>query len=444
MRKYSHDTIVRVRLRHRPGQFARLATTIADAGALVGEIGTVQIGENDSIRDITVETDDEFHTRRVLDAIRALPEVEVLDTFDRVFEAHRGGKLRTTSRLPLEHLSELRYIYTPGVARVARAIQRDSNLAWEFTGLATSVGIFTNGTRVLGLGDIGPLASLPVMEGKAALYDRFAGISATPLLVNTSDPDAFIETVLRMATGFGGIHLEDIRMPDCFRIEEEIDRRLDKPVMHDDQWGTATVALAAILNACRLTGVDLKASRLGQIGLGAAGSAIARVALSYGVREVLVADVSPKAVARLLPYGAVASDMATILREADIVMATTGRPGLITPAMVRKGQVIFALSNPDPEIAPDEALRAGAAYAGDGRSINNALAFPGIFRGALDERASAITPEMRLAAAQAIAAHAPPGELVPNPLDLRVHKAVREAVAATARAQGLAGKARLL
>ncbi len=444
MRKYSHDTILRVRLRHRPGQLARLAAAIADAGALVGEITTVQIGENDTTRDVTVETNDEGHTARVIEAIQALPGVDLLGTRDRVFEAHRGGKLRTISRLTLEHVSELRYIYTPGVARVALAIQKDPNLAWDFTGLGTSVGIFTNGTRVLGLGNIGALASLPVMEGKAALYDRFAGISATPLLVNTTDPDEFIETVVRMSTGFGGIHLEDIRMPDCFRIEEEIDRRLDKPVMHDDQWGTATVALAAILNACRLTGVDFKASRVGQIGLGAAGSAIARVALSYGAREVMVADVSPDAVARLVARGAVASDMATVMREADIVVTTTGRPGLIKPEMVRKGQVIFALSNPDPEISPDEAVRAGAAYAGDGRSINNALAFPGIFRGALDERASAITPEMQLAAAEAIAAHAPEGELVPNPLDMRVHKAVRDAVAAKAREQGVAGKAKLL
>lgn len=443
MRKYSHDTIIRVRLRHRPGQLARLAAAVAEQSALLGDISTVQIGENDTVRDITVETSDEAHTARVVEAIRALPDVDVLTTHDKVFESHRGGKLRTVSRLELKNVSELRYIYTPGVARVCLAIQRDPSLAWEFTGLGSSVGIFTNGTRVLGLGNIGPLASLPVMEGKAALYERFAGISATPLLVNTLDPEQFIETVVRMSTGFGGIHLEDIRMPDCFRIEDEVDRILDKPVMHDDQWGTATVALAAILNACRLSGTDLRASRVGQIGLGAAGSAIARIALSYGVREVLVSDVSPDAVARLEGYGATPSDMSTILREADIVVATTGRPGLIRPDMIRKGQVIFALSNPDPEIAPDEAMKAGAAYAGDGRSINNALAYPGLFRGALDVRAKAITHEMRLAAAEAIAALAEPGALVPNPLDMRVHTAVRDAVARCARAQGLENTAKL-
>ena len=444
MRKYSHDTIVRVRLRHRPGQFAHLAAAIADAHSLVGEISTVSIGENDTIRDVTIETDDEAHTARVLDVIRALPEIELISTTDRVFEAHRGGKLHTTSRSKIENLSDLRYIYTPGVARVALALQRDPDLAWDFTGIATSVGIFTNGTRVLGLGNIGPLASLPVMEGKAALYDRFAGISATPILINTLDPAEFIETVMRTSTGFGGIHLEDIRMPDCFRIEEELAARLPKPVMHDDQWGTATVALAAILNACKLTGVDFKSSRVGQIGLGAAGSAIARTALSYGAREVLVSDLSIEACDRMRTFGASITDMATIMREADIVVATTGRPGLIRPDMVRRGQVIFALSNPDAEINPDVAVAAGAAYAGDGRSINNALAFPGIFRGALDVRASKITPEMRLAAAEAIAAHAEPGDLVPNPLDLRVHAAVRRAVSDMAREQGLANTAKLV
>ena len=443
MRKYSHDLVVRVRLRHRPGQLARLANAVAETGALVGDISTVLIGENDTVRDITVEALDEAHTVRVLDAIHALSGVELVSTADKVFDAHRGGKLRTVSRLSLENVAELRYIYTPGVARVATAIQRDPNLAWEFTGVGTTVGIFTNGTRVLGLGDIGPLASLPVMEGKAALYDKFAGISAVPLLLDTTDPDEFIETVVRTSKGFGGIHLEDIRMPDCFRIEDELDRLLDKPVMHDDQWGTATVALAAIINACRLTGVDLKASRVGQIGLGAAGSAIARIALAYGAREVLVADASEEPLRRMEGFGARRSTMLDIMREADIVVATTGKVGLIQPGMVKKGQVIFALSNPDPEIAPDEAIKAGAAFAGDGRSINNALAFPGIFRGALEARTKSITHEMRLAAAEAIAKLAEPGNLVPNPVDPRVHVAVREAVVAMARQQGLENTAKL-
>jgi malate dehydrogenase (oxaloacetate-decarboxylating) len=444
LRKNSIDTVIRVRLRHRPGQLARLAGALAAQGALIGDVTTVAIGEAQSVRELTIETSDEAQTARVLAAVRALEDVELLSTADRVFERHRGGKLRTASRVEVRELSDLRDIYTPGVARVARAIERDPALAWIYTSISSTVGIFTNGTRVLGLGDIGPLASLPVMEGKAILYDRFAGLSAVPLLLDTKDPDEFIETVVRLSRGFGGIHLEDIRIPDCFRIEKELDARLDKPVMHDDQHGTATVALAAIINACRLTGLDLKRSRLGQIGLGAAGSAIARLAISYGAGDVLVTDVSAEARARLAGEGARPVDFETLMREADIVVATTGRPGLIQPSMVRPGQVIFALSNPDPEIFPDDALAAGAAFAGDGRSINNALAFPGIFKGALAVQSRAITPAMLVAAAEAIASHAEPGEIVPSPLGAAVHQAVCDAVSAAARVAGLAGTSRVL
>jgi malate dehydrogenase (oxaloacetate-decarboxylating) len=442
LRKYGIDTIFRVRLRHQPGQLARLATTIAEQRGLVGEITTIHIGEVDTIRDITIETSDDGHTRRVIGAIKALPDVELLHTLDRVFECHRGGKLHSTSRVELRQLGDLRTVYTPGVARVALAIEKEPALAWEFTGIGNSVGIFTNGSRVLGLGNVGALASLPVMEGKAVLYDRFAQISAVPILVNTLDPAQFVETVLRIAPTFGAIHLEDIRTPDCFQIEYELATRLNKPVMHDDQHGTATAALAALINACKLTGAELRKARLGQVGLGAAGSAVAHLALAYGAREVLVTDVSPEATARLTALGARATDLPTLMREADIVIATTGRPGLIAPSMVRTGQVIFALSNPEPEITPAEARKAGAAFAGDGRSINNALAFPGLFKAALEVRSRAITVEMLLAAAEAIAALAEPGEIVPNALNLKVHDAVRAAAARRARELGLENTAR--
>lgn len=443
MRKYSHNVVARVRIPHRPGQLARLANALAEQGALVGDITTHSLGENDTVRDVTIEAQDEAHVARAAAALRALEGVELLSLTDMVFERHRGGKVQVSARAPVNSIADLRYIYTPGVARVCRAIERDPSLAWEYTGVGNSVGIFTNGTRVLGLGDIGPLASLPVMEGKAALYDRFASISATPMLVDTRDAETFIDTVVLLSRTFGGIHLEDIRVPECFRIEDELVRRLDKPVMHDDQHGTATVALAALLNACAMIGVDPRASRIGQIGLGAAGSAIARMSLAYGAKEVLVTDVSQDAVTRMVGLGAVASDLDTILRTCTIVVATTGRPGLIKPERVQPGQVIFALSNPDPEIAPDLALAAGAAFAGDGRSINNALAYPGIFKGALSVRARTITPTMLLAAAEAIADRAPKGDLVPSPFDPKVHAAVRDAVAAQARAEGLAHTAKV-
>jgi malate dehydrogenase (oxaloacetate-decarboxylating) len=416
---------------------------IAQEGALIGEISTLHMAEGLSTREITVETENEEHTERLVSALAHTDGVEIISVRDRVFDCHRGGKIHSTSRVELQHLSDLRYIYTPGVARVSRAIAEKPERAFDYTGLGHSVGIFTNGTRVLGLGDIGPVASLPVMEGKAVLYDRFAGISATPILVDTKDVEEFVQTVVRVSRSFGGIHLEDIRIPECFRIEEELKRRLRKPVMHDDQHGTAVVTLAAIINVCRLTGIELRRSKMGQVGLGAAGSAIAKLALAYGVGEVMVTDRNPAAIAPLVAAGAQSTDLDTLLSRADIVVCTTGKVGLIKPEQIRRGQVIFALSNPYPEIEPDVARDAGAAYAADGAAINNALAFPGIFRGALAVRAGKIEPQMFIAAAEAIAASAGSDEVVPSPLSTSVHDAVTDAVSACATSLGLANTAEL-
>jgi malate dehydrogenase (oxaloacetate-decarboxylating) len=443
VKKQTIDTVLRLRIKHRPGQLAKVATAIADELALLGEISTLRMGEEDTIRDVTIEADSEEHTARVIAAVRRVEGIELVGVRDRVFECHKGGKIHQSSRVALEQVADLRNIYTPGVARVVRAIEKVTDAAWELTGIGNSVGIFTNGSRVLGLGNVGPLASLPVMEGKAVLYDQFAGISATPILIDSLDPGEIIETIVRLHHTFGGIHLEDIRSPDCYRIEDELKRRLDKPVMHDDQHGTAVATLAAIINACKLCGLELSSAHVGQIGLGAAGSAVARLAMAYGVGDVLVTDPSEAAVARMVGFGARAVDLPTLMKEADIVVAATGRPGLVGAEMIRKGQVIFSLSNPDPEIDARTALAAGAAFASDGRSINNSLAFPGLFRGALSVRARAITPEMMVAAAVAIAAHAERGELVPAPLAREVHVAVTKAVAEKATELGLAGTARL-
>ncbi|HMY21215.1 MAG TPA: malic enzyme-like NAD(P)-binding protein [Polyangium sp.] len=443
MRKTSLDTVLRIKSRHRVGQVARLTTAIAEQGGLLGDITTLRGGETDSLREVTIETEDEAHRDRVIEAVRKVDGVEVLDTIDRVFDLHRGGKLHSTSRMELRHQRDLRYIYTPGVARVARAIEREPERARHLTGIGNSVGIFTNGTRVLGLGNVGPLASLPVMEGKAVLYDKFVGISATPILVDTLDVKEFVDTVERLSLTFGGIHLEDIRIPDCYRIEEALIDRLEKPVMHDDQHGTATVALAALMNACKMTGVAIEKARVGQIGLGAAGSAIARLMMTYGARDVLVHDRSEESMKWLEKFGARPVDLVTLMKEADIVIAATGKPGLIDPKWIRPGQVIFPLSNPDPEIEPTDAKAAGAAFCSDGRSINNALAFPGLFRAALAVESRAITPGMRIAAARAIASCAEPGEVVPSPLLRNVHDAVVAAVSDAARAEGLERTARL-
>ncbi len=423
-----YDVVLTVRNPQRPGMIGRLLGLVGDLGALVGDIETRYIGRDHFLRDVTLSVFDEAHLDEVLAAIKEETDTEVLDVKDLVFERHAGGKIRTVRTTEVERLEDLRYIYTPGVARVCRAIERDPALARDFTAVGHTVGIFTNGTRVLGLGNIGALASLPVMEGKAVLYDRFVGLGAVPIVVDEDDPEAFVDTVCRVAPSFGGIHLEDIRTPDCFWIEEELIRRLPQPVMHDDQHGTATVLLAAVLSALRQTGRegdrDLTCA---QIGLGAAGLAIAKLLLDAGFRVVGV-DPGEDARQRLEARGGRTATLEDAAAEADVLIATTGVVGLITPEMIRPGQIVLALSNPVPEITPEAALAAGAIFAADGRSVNNALAFPGLFKAALAVGAPAITSAMKIAAAQAISALAPDDELVPSPFHPQVHEHVVEAV----------------
>lgn len=427
------DIVLVIRNPHRAGALGKLLSSIGEVGALIGDITTRSIGPRITEREITVSVYDDDHLSEVLTLIRNRTEAEVLETKDLVFHRHKGGKIHSKRKADVTCLEDLRYIYTPGVARICRAIQREPSRAKDLTSIGNSVGIFTNGTRVLGLGNIGPLAAMPVMEGKAVIYDQFVGLSATPILVDTTDPDEFIETVVRIAPTFGGIHLEDIRMPDCFHIEDELIRRLDRPVMHDDQHGTATVLLAAVLTALRHTGRESRRDLIcAQIGLGAAGFGIARLLLHAGF-TVIGVDRDASAKARLEKVGGKTADLDDAMAQADIVIATTGVVGLITPAMIRQGQIILALSNPVPEIFPEEALEAGAAYAADGQSVNNALAYPGLFRAALDTHSRSISPEMKVAAAEAISALASSEELVPSPLNPKVHKAVIMAATKAAR-----------
>ena len=269
--------------------------------------------------------------------------------------------------------------------------------------IGRSVAICTNGTRVLGLGDIGPVAAMPVMEGKAMFYSQLVDITAVPILIDTKDVDEFVETVIRIAPGFGGIHLEDISTPACFEIERRLIEALPQPVMHDDVHGTAVVTLAALIAACRQADIRLDEAVVGQIGLGAAGFGIATLIHDAGVKRVLASDPNEAAQEHARARGIEITDIDTLMREADVVVATSGKPGLIKPEMVRKGQVIFALTNPAAEIDPDAALAAGAAFAADGTSINNVLGYPGIFKGALLAGASEINLEMKRAAAWALA-----------------------------------------
>lgn len=421
-----HD-VLRVKILHKPGMMAKLCTVIAERAAIVGDIETIATGGDHSIRDITIEAKDDETIDAVTTKLREVAGIEVLSRVDKVFEKHRGGKIEVKSRVTVEKIADLRQIYTPGVARVCRAIHKQPELARDLTWAGKTIAICTNGTRVLGLGDIGPLASLPVMEGKAVLYDRCIGVGAVPILIDAKDAATFVETVVRISKSFGGIHLEDISAPECFEIEAELDRRLDMPVMHDDRHGTAIAALVAARNACRIAKLDLKSLKVGMIGCGAAGTGITELMLAYGVKDMLVADRNADFVARLVKLGARAADLKGLLAEADVVISATGVPGLIPKEAIRKGQIILALSNPDAEIDPDVALAAGASFAATGKSVNNLLGFPGLFKGALDAQSDRISPAMKLAAADAIIRHTPEGALTPDGLDRSLHEDVATA-----------------
>lgn len=420
------------------GTLARLLAAVADAGGSVGEIDLIKEGGQREVRDIVVFAEDETQLDSIIRAMSANPGTRVLEVRDEVLELHQKGKIAIRSRYAIDSLATLRRVYTPGVAEVCLKIARDPSLARRFTAISHLVAIVTDGTAVLGLGDIGALAGMPVMEGKAMLMETLVGLSGVPILLDTKDPDKIVEAVATIAPTFGAIQLEDISAPRCFEIEERLQAQLDIPVMHDDQHGTAVVATAALINACRIAGRDLGKAVIGQIGLGAAGFAIAKMLMQLTGNPVLGADLSGDALNRLEQAGGTRSTLAQIMGSTDIVIATTGAKGLIKPSMVHPGQIILALSNPNPEIEPQDALDAGAKFAADGKSVNNVLGFPGIFRGAVDTNVRQISHEMYVAAAEAIVAQTPAGELMPNPLDKQVHRAVARAVAQKAIEQGLA------
>jgi malate dehydrogenase (oxaloacetate-decarboxylating) len=429
---------IRVRNEQQLGTLGRLLVAVADAGGDVGEVRIIQETSRYTLRDITVYTEDEAHMERVLQAMAGNPGTRILTVRDEVLELHLKGKIAIRSRLAIDNLSILRRVYTPGVAEVCLRIAKDPSMARQYTAISHLVAIVTDGTAVLGLGDIGSVAGMPVMEGKAMLMETLVGLSGVPILLNSKDTDQIIQTVATISPTFSAIQLEDISAPRCFEIENRLQDLLDIPVMHDDQHGTAVVTTAALTTACRITGLNLEKARIGQIGLGAAGNAIGRMLMQLTGNPVYGADLSETALSYFKQVGGQPSTLKDIMQECDVVVATTGVGGLIKPEMVRKGQIILALSNPNPEIDPENAMIAGAAFAADGKSVNNVLGFPGILRGVVDAYATRISYEMYLAAACAIAEQTPPDELVPNPLDKNVHQAVARAVAQKAFQQGLA------
>jgi malate dehydrogenase (oxaloacetate-decarboxylating) len=458
----SFSAAIRVRIENRPGAFARLAAAIGEAGGLLGAIDLVRVEGSTKIRDVNVLADDERHLDAIVAAVRSVEGVEVVHVSDRVFLAHLGGKLEVRPRLPLKTREDLSMVYTPGVARVSLAIAEDPEKVWNLTIKRNSVVIVSDGTAVLGLGDIGPEAALPVMEGKAVLFKEFAGIDAFPLCLATKDPDEIVRVMEAVAPVFGGVNLEDISAPRCFEIEQRLRERLEIPVFHDDQHGTAVVVLAALLNALRVVGKDLAGVRIVTTGVGAAGVAVTRILQRAGAAWIVgcdeggalyrgregLTDVKREYAETTNPDNLQGS-ADELLADADVFIGLSV-PGAITPDGVRRmgpRAVVFAMANPNPEVDP-EAIEGLAEVIATGRSdypnqINNVLAFPGIFRGALDVRARTIDAEMELAAARAIAAAIADEELsadyvIPSVFNRAVAPAVAAAVAEAAQKTGSA------
>jgi len=421
--------VFRIRVLDKPGYLGRLATKLGELGANIGEIHIVAQGPDFLIREISLQFTNQEHLAAVIAGLSSLEDVSLESVLDPVEQAHEGGKIAVKSRFPLDSIAQMRKIYTPGVAQICKLIQREPAHSRNYTCIGNSVAVVTNGTAILGLGNIGPVAGMPVMEGKSVLYEQLVGVSGVPILIDSTDVDTVVETVKAIAPTFGAIHLEDIAAPECFEIERRLQNELNVPVLHDDQHATAVVVLSALMTIAMRNGLELPLCSVGIIGLGAAGSGIAQLLLSYGVQHVFGTDLRADAAARLETLGGKAVSLKEIMSDCDVVVTTTGVPGLIKPEMVKKGQVILALSNPDPEILPEVAMAQGALFAADGRTINNALSFPGLFKGALKAHSERFTDAMKLAAAHAICRQTKLDNIVPSILDREVHQRVADAVA---------------
>jgi len=462
----SFSATLRVRLENQPGTFARLAETIGEAGGLLGAIDLVRVEAGTKVRDVTVLAGDAEHMDRIADAVRQLPGIEVVNVSDRTFLMHLGGKIEIALKTPLKTRDDLSMAYTPGVARVSSAIAADPAKVWNLTIKQNTVAVVSDGTAVLGLGDIGPEGALPVMEGKAMLFKEFGGVDAFPVCLATKDVDEIVATVKAISPVFGGVNLEDISAPRCFEIEERLRHELDIPVFHDDQHGTAVVTLAALYNAVEVVGKRLENLRVVVTGVGAAGVAVTKMLLAAGVGEVVGCDskgivcadrpgltAAKAAYAELTNPRGVRGSADDALQGADVFIGVS-QPGAVSAEGIRSmadGAIVFAMANPTPEVLPEE-VQDVVAVIGTGRSdypnqVNNVLGFPGIFRGALDVRASDITDGMNLAAAQAIAAVVKPDELepdyvIPSVFNRDVAPAVADAVARAGEEAGVARRRR--
>ena len=429
---------LRVKNVQQVGVLAAVLGVLARHGASVGDIRSVHQSRTSMVRDIDLLVESLDKLDALTAELEEMPQTTVLELRDEVLSAHAGGKIRVVSQMAIDTFADLGRVYTPGVGEVCRRINENPALADNYTIIANTVAIVSDGSAVLGLGNLGPLAAMPVLEGKAALLAHLVGVNAMPIALRSQEADAIVDAAVAISPSFGVIQLEDIASPKCFDIEPRVQEAVDVAVFHDDQHGTAAVVLAALINACRLAETPPDRLSIGQIGLGAAGFAIARAIMHYTGKPVLGADRLPEAVERLVAAGGVASDLEEVCARCDVVIATTGRAGLIEPSMVLPGQIIFALSNPRPEIDATEAIDAGARIAEGGAAINNLLCYPGACRGLLDSGAKRAPQAVFQAASRALVAITPSGQLLPNPLEKKVHTIVARAVARAAVDSGLA------
>src|SRR5215208_649666 len=411
----SYSVTLRVEFPHQPGSLGKILTAVGEVGGMVGAVDIVRIGGEQSTRDLTVNARDPEHARQIADTIDALPEVRVTDFSDRTFLFHLGGKIEVRSKTPVRTRDDLSMAYTPGVARVCRAIADEPERAFNLTIKRNTVAVVTDGTAVLGLGDIGPRAAMPVMEGKAMLFKEFGGVDAFPICLDTKDADEIVETVKRIAPAFGAINLEDISAPRCFEIEERLKEELEIPVFHDDQHATAVVVLAALINSLKIVGKEMKDLKVVVNGVGASGVACAKILISAGVKNIMGCDskgivhegredlnASKRWYAEHTNPEGRTGELDEAVKGTDLFLGLSVPEVLTVDHLdsMAEDPIVFALANPDPEIRPELAM-GHARIIATGRSdypnqINNVLCFPGIFRGALDVRAREISEEMKL------------------------------------------------
>jgi malate dehydrogenase (oxaloacetate-decarboxylating) len=459
----SYSLTVRLEIRNKPGMLGQVTSAIGAAGGDIGAVDLVEMSRDRVVRDITIKASDSRHGQQIVDRLRGRPGVTVANVSDRTFLMHLGGKIEVRSKVPVRSRDDLSMAYTPGVARVCLAIKEDPQRAFALTIKHNAVAVVTDGTAVLGLGDIGPEAALPVMEGKAMLFKELAGVDAFPICLATREPDKIVETVKLIAPAFGGINLEDIAAPRCFEVEARLRKELDIPVFHDDQHGTAVVVLAALLNAVKLVRKELRRLRIVVCGVGAAGTAVIKLLMAVGVRHIVGVDehgtiyrgravgmdFMKQWVAESTNARKLRGTLGDALRDADVFIGLSV-PGVLRPADLRRmvaDRIVFAMANPEPEIRPEEAERHVRVLA-TGRSdypnqINNVLCFPGFFRGLLDCRARTVNEEMKVAAARSIAACVSPAELgpeyiIPSVFNKQVAPAVARGVLRAAQRTGVA------